>query len=664
MKKYYFTLLLCLAISMLKAQTTIYFVTTDGVAGNSGADWDNAKTLAAAISAATDGDMIFVKKGTYTAASGLPLIDLTGTKSGVKLYGGFAGTETSLGDRVFGTTAADSTNFVGNGSRVIANAGTVTPFTKPITYDGFTIKDGSVDASGGGGMNNFNANAIVTNCIFKGNKTTTSGNGGALYSAGGPITITNCMFYGNTSAGSGGAVIISSASNADITSCTFDSNTAPGYGGGLYTYMDVANPTTITITNCTFIRNKSTRATYSGGGLTNENTNPIVTNCTFRGNEASVGSGASGGGVLNLNTTTAKFINCLFSGNKGANAGGGVYNFSAAGKTCTPAFINCTIAGNNAASIGGAMCNTGAAGSGTNPVIINCIIYGNNHGIWNNATNGATATVTYSDVQYAGVANETNYSSGTGNINADPMFSNSPAFVGAPFTTGDYTLGSNSGSVIDKGLNSAISGYDFDITGINPRIYNGVRVDMGAYEYQSVLPVTVSAFTASLVNNRTQLKWSVGTENNVKRYEIERSQNGIDFVNVATVSANGSASYNTTDASPQLGVNYYRLVTVDNDGTTARYKDIQTVKVTSLAIESILIYPNPVKGNVINMALNGYTTGNYSYKLVNEAGATVQQGSVNYGSSNVSIATTAPAGVYVLYLSHGNSVVKAKLVKL
>lgn len=666
MRKLLLSLLLCLAISSLKAAT--YFVTPTGAGDHSGTDWDNAMTLAQAITAATNGDNIFVLKGTYTATSGQPLINLTSANNGIKLYGGFITSQTTLVART-SIAASDSTYFVGNGSRVIYNQGTSGSPISNVVYDGFFIKDGNI-AAVGGGMSNTYASVTVANCIFKGNKAT-NGTGGAIYNNYNTVNISNCKFYANSSNSNGGGVIISTSSNATITDCIFDSNSGGGYGGGLAVYTDYDKPTNVAVSNCTFTRNK-TSAT-GGAGIGVDRAAPTIVKCTILGNEVT-GSGNSGGGLFNRDTD-AKYINCLIAGNKAPNAGGGAYNINSAAYNCTPVFINCTIAGNNAPSNGGAMWNTGSNANGkkTNAVITNCIIYGNNHGIGNSAGAAATAAVTYSNVQYTGTnSNETNYSSGIGNLNADPLFTNSPAFSTAPFITGDYTLQSNSANAVDKGLNSAIaiSGFPTDLSNNpidilgNPRIYNGGTVDMGAYEYQGVLPVTISTFTASLVNNRTQLKWSVGTENKVNRYEIERSQNGIDFTKVTEVSANGSASYNATDNHPPVGVNYYRLVSIDNDGTIAVYAAIQTVKVTSLAGESVQVYPNPVKGNVINLTLNGYAAGNYTYKLVNAAGATVQQGNVSYGSSNVTIATTASAGVYVLYLSNGNSVVKTKLVKL
>ncbi|GEM_PF-4185730 len=743
MRKILLLINMMLMTTLLFAQTT-YFVATTGDDANDGTSWANAKkSIAAMVAAIADpaNSQIFVKKGTYTITS---TITLGATKNGLKLYGGFVGTETCLCDRTFGATSADSTVLDGNNAaRVISNSGASGSKVTGIVWDGFTITRGK--GASGAGMSNSYADVTIKNCIFKANVSTTTS--GAMYNQQNDIVVDNCKFYANRAATNGGAILFSTKGSATVTNCTFDANTATGNGGAVVTYATATDLNTInvinstftrntaggvgggfttnayttvivndctfsdntatttgggihnfansratitnstftgniattngggiynsasvdaTITNCTFTANEAqnTAGANGGGGLYSIDANPTITYCTFRGNKAT----NSGGGIFLYNATTTKLVNCIFVGNKANNAGGAAYISNATGKTCTPTFINCTIAGNNAPTTGGGIYNTGVASSnGTNTVITNCIIYGNSSGITNSAAAGATATVTYSNVQYTGTLTaEMDCSlSGVGNLNADPIFVGvTKTYNDAPFTEGNYALGSNSVNAVDKGLNSAISGYTTDLTGLpDSRIYNNGTVDMGAYEYHGVLPVTISSFVAGLVNNHTQLKWNVGTEDNVNHYEVERSQNGVDFLKVATVSASGSSTYHATDANPQLGINYYRLVSIDNDGTTDTYKDIQTVKVASLAVASVQVLPNPVTSNAVNVALNGYVFGNYAYKLINAAGVTVQEGNLNYGGTTLSIATNLPAGIYMLYLSNSGNVIKTKLIK-
>jgi len=194
-----------------------------------------------------------------------------------------------------------------------------------------------------------------------------------------------------------------------------------------------------------------------------------------------------------------------------------------------------------------------------------------------------------------------------------------------------------------------------------PPYYDGTVLAGVTAQDDGALPVKVISFTGKQSQTGINLQWSVGTESNVYIYEVQRKAEDGKFEKITTIKAMGASKYSASDANPIIGVNYYRLKTTDNNGNFEITKPI-AVNFSLLGGGEIL-YPNPVKGNVINLTLNGYATGNYTYKLVNTAGITVQQGSVNYGGSSVSISTTAPAGVYVLYLSNGSSVVKTKLVK-
>lgn len=83
---------------MAAAQSKIYYVSPKG--GGDGSSWANATTLTQALEAARAGDQIWVQGfETVTAATQLYKGSFT-VKSGVQLYGGFAGTETKLTDRV------------------------------------------------------------------------------------------------------------------------------------------------------------------------------------------------------------------------------------------------------------------------------------------------------------------------------------------------------------------------------------------------------------------------------------------------------------------------------------------------------------------------------------------------------------------------------------
>lgn len=118
--------------------------------------------------------------------------------------------------------------------------------------------------------------------------------------------------------------------------------------------------------------------------------------------------------------------------------------------------------------------------------------------------------------------------------------------------------------------------------------------------YGSALPLKLLSFSAKLINGETLLNWETENEINTKHFEIERSIDGVHFSKIASELAlgRGSNNYNTTDAKPQTGSNYYRLKMVDKDGKFI-YSSILLAKVSAEDKFKFVMYPNPVKDVLI-----------------------------------------------------------------
>ncbi|SOD20235.1 T9SS type A sorting domain-containing protein [Pedobacter xixiisoli] len=188
---------------------------------------------------------------------------------------------------------------------------------------------------------------------------------------------------------------------------------------------------------------------------------------------------------------------------------------------------------------------------------------------------------------------------------------------------------------------------------------------IGAFEEVVVLPVTFNGFTARLNGNKVNLAWNVSSEVDIIRYEVERLTNGTDFVKVATVAAGQLNGYSAVDANPQLGSNYYRLLAINSDGTATYFNEIKEVKVASLGESAAVVYPNPLVGNTIHVAMASFARGTYTYKLVDITGKLLQRGSfVHQGGSNtITVEAAMPKGVYVLQVSNGKEQIQTKLIR-
>ena len=352
---------------------TVYYVDDDG-RSTACTGWDDAcPDLQTALGLAVSGDQIWVAAGTYKPTSGTNRWATFELITGVEIYGGLAGTETTLEERaglfdqtILSGNVGSPNNHFDNSYHVVTGSGT----DGTAVLDGFTITGGNAlgappPDNRGGGMYNESGSPTVNNCTFSAN---TASSGGGMYNDSGNPTVTNCTFSGN-SAGSHGGGMRNESGSPMVTNCTFRGNSADYDGGAMQNIS--GSPT---VTNCTFSANSADR---DGGGMYNWRGSPTVANCTFNANSAEFGAGMYNG------TGRPMVANCTFSGNS-AEYGGGISDSSA--------------------------CLT----------MTNCIL-------WANAPDeiyksSGTAIVTYSVVRDADPDDGVVYP-GTGNLDGDPLLS-------------------------------------------------------------------------------------------------------------------------------------------------------------------------------------------------------------------------------------------------
>jgi hypothetical protein len=112
---------------------------------------------------------------------------------------------------------------------------------------------------------------------------------------------------------------------------------------------------------------------------------------------------------------------------------------------------------------------------------------------------------------------------------------------------------------------------------------------------QSPLPVNFIGFDAKRLSTGVQLTWKVAGEENVNRYEVERSTDGRTFTTVGTVSTEKIDTYNFFDPTSNSTV-YYRVRNVDNDG---RFKYSTIARIVNGKSAIVLkAFPQPVLNNL------------------------------------------------------------------
>lgn len=244
----------------------IIYVTPSGSAGNSGTSWSEALNHPqCAMDKAESGDQIWVTEGTYCALnSSKPEIPVLALNEGVRIYGGFEGTEVYRSQR---DVSANATILDGQ-----ENIYHVVKGAKSSRIDGFTIQNGDATVDD------------TTIEIFP------EETGGGMLNVGcsNTLTVANCSFLNNNAKGYGGGMTNQGGSSPRILNCLFTDNNAY-YGGGMFNSESSAQ-----IVNCLFQGNNA----YLGGAILNSFASPSIINCTTNGNNAFLG-----GALYNLSST-------------------------------------------------------------------------------------------------------------------------------------------------------------------------------------------------------------------------------------------------------------------------------------------------------------------------------------------------------------------------
>lgn len=492
-------------------------VVVEGEKEQDGLSWETAfATIQEGIDAAytAGGGEIWVAANTYDEERA----NATGTlmmREVVRLYGGFTGVETALGQRDW---TINQTIIDGSVARAGEPAYHVLAGASNALLDGFTITGGlapvvgaSTSSQQGGGMYNAGVSMTITNCLFTQNAA--QGAGAAMYNAGGTLHISNCQFIdnvveylGNPDSYTYGGAIYSADTQLTISGCEFTNNrlsaaaswtgtaanvAAYAYGAGVYGYN-----CNMTIEDTLFLQNKGEAeatghgtvggAVYGayaqafGGGLYGKFCTATISRCVFRDNQTSTNSHSgftkgSGGGVCQIKGSMVMTNSVVYSNNSSdfgdsPERSAGVHVDS----TDKTVITNCVIVGNLSDS------NDLNHGGGlfvwySEPVVTNTIFWGNSGGgIY---TVESEPAITYCDIQ-------NNTFEGIGNTDANPQFvllsgGNFRLLAGSPcIDSGRDTSGAEFGSVTED-IEGSARGFDGN-TVVNA---DGSNYDMGVYEY-------------------------------------------------------------------------------------------------------------------------------------------------------------------------------------
>ena len=460
------------------------FVNANATGVNDGSSWADGYTdLQDALAVSqSNGQEIWIAAGRYTPASYTNAssrnVYYTINKQNMSIYGGFAGTESQLSDRVVGTNEtilsgdlqnndANVTDFIGNYSNTTRNVDNsyriinITATGNDLVLDGLTISDAHNNASAtsrGAAIikEKTVANLTVRNCVIKDN-VGRNDNAGLIAE------------YELTAATNGTGALV-------IENCKFINNMSR-WGSALYSFVRANNNVNIKVANTLFDGNIA-------GDLNN-------TNATGLSGSATWIRVLSNGSNVNLDLTNNTYVN-----NQDLGTGQSLNNFSRA-----------TVAISRQSGINGTF----------NAQVNNCIF-------WNNTAVGGAPVRSITDLYRSPINslvvrnsidalnfNDDSISSTVSTLTGDPLFTNA--------ANNNYTL-TGSSPAIDTGNNTYIIG-STDLLG-NQRVFN-TTVDMGAYEYGSTLGINDFELNKNVIKlypNPTVSILNIESEESIKQIRI------------------------------------------------------------------------------------------------------------------------------------------------
>lgn len=184
-----------------------------------------------------------------------------------------------------------------------------------------------------------------------------------------------------------------------------------------------------------------------------------------------------------------------------------------------------------------------------------------------------------------------------------------------------------------------------------------------------VLPIQLTKFEATPHEQQVLVEWQTAEEINTSHFEVERSRDGITFETMLRKNAQGQSNelidYRITDDRPYIGSSYYRLKSIDLDGSFT-YSEIRTVEMNGSNIVIHTLYPNPATAaQVLQVELSSPTSESTQLHIFNTSGQTVSHYSVEmlYGLNSIQVNTTSLAsGVYYIRLTSSTSTTTHKFV--
>lgn len=191
----------------------------------------------------------------------------------------------------------------------------------------------------------------------------------------------------------------------------------------------------------------------------------------------------------------------------------------------------------------------------------------------------------------------------------------------------------------------------FPFAGIGSGDLNGPgKLDQNS---NGALPIVLFEYNLDVNSNNVTVNWSTLTEENNDYFVIQRSNDGINFIDLATISGAGTSyemsEYSFIDNNPHYGVNYYRLTQTDYDGTSEIFKVV--VAEFHGENESIVIIQK--KDSLTHLKIYNNLDEENTGWVTDVLGHKSKKFQIKPGGNNIELSNiTSKSGIYIICVSN------------
>jgi hypothetical protein len=175
-----------------------------------------------------------------------------------------------------------------------------------------------------------------------------------------------------------------------------------------------------------------------------------------------------------------------------------------------------------------------------------------------------------------------------------------------------------------------------------------------SFSITNPLALNFSTLYGVVYDYSTQIKWTTQNDINTLSFEIQKSDNGLNFSTIGTIASKQTTTPNNyffNDGSPLVGANYYRIK-VNYDNGTINLSNVVRLYYGDVG-NTILIYPNPT-ANVLVVRLAGVNKGNYQLSVLSTNGQRLVTMPLAYDgfdeTLHINLPLTIPKGIYRLFM--------------